>query len=647
VRLKFVKQFVKSARDPVGAGGHSGSRHVSRSPAQSDDELMNSLLIRQPEPGKPKLAEADDLGPSVSNSPRNSGPVSFNKPPVYATGRQFRAVTESPAEQKLIEQLQSRESAAAELAMMVRTLQVSGPGERNQPAIDDSQRELQRQLGLAFDLKLQLEELQVQELQSRLSRLERQIGQRRALRDKIIARRAAQLVEDNGLQWDTSGPSPQRPLPRRVSNERQPPTPAASPAVVKKLQRRTALLIEGMHAGEVKPAIVLSALQDLARVDPDPHVDWWQALLDRTRKLHDARQIAEPEFLEIAAACEAYEAAKPTNESGGHSESADDDPRAKADRVPKRPSGVTQTTTPAESAAIAKKLQRRTSLLIEGMLAGEVKPAAVLSALQELKQIEPPPDDEWLQLLQNLLEDTRKLHRAGRITQADRLPIEAAFEEATATNESAGPPGKVDASPAKAVLGSTEPGWTQIGLNGPQEMQISFAAEQDLETEGTYLSIKREAGKVRRVPVRIRSVPGSSLSIAGQLAIYPTDSNDPEADVYLQKNVLLFPITEQDARKVAAGDDVTKVVVMSFEMSLPGGKVEKIDLGMLDSSKYPPGTNLIDEAPRHGSIVAVLTLSRPILSKESAEGTDPPKSADGDSDAPKRVPVTEKDDSER
>jgi hypothetical protein len=575
---------------------------------------------------------------------------------VYATGRQFRAVTESPAEQKLIEQLQSRESAAAELAMMVRTLQVSGPGERNQPAIDDSQRELQRQLGLAFDLKLQLEELQVQELQSRLSRLERQIGQRRALRDKIIARRAAQLVEDNGLQWDTSGPSPQRPLPRRVSNERQPPTPAASPAVVKKLQRRTALLIEGMHAGEVKPAIVLSALQDLTRVDPDPHVDWWQALLDRTRKLHDARQIAEPEFLEIAAACEAYEAAKPTNESGGHSESADDDPRAKADRVPKRPSGVTQTTTPAESAAIAKKLQRRTSLLIEGMLAGEVKPEAVLSALQELKQIEPPPDDEWLQLLQNLLEDTRKLHRAGRITDADRLPIEAAFEEATATNESAGLPPKTGNSlPAKARLDSKRPAMTQFCLSGSKGMHIAIADEgiegsfrpPDDRSTNPKVYLPRQGGEVRQIPVRIQSTPDSQVSIGGRLDVYPADSYGPEADQFLQNNAVIFQISELDTRTVSEGSDVTKVVVMSFVMSLPEKKLEKIELQTLDSSNFPLGTDMIEVASRNGTIVAVLSLSQRFLPKESEEGPGSAKSADGDSDTPTRVPVTEKNDSKR
>jgi len=60
-----------------------------------------------------------------------------------------RAVTDSPAEQKLIEQFQSRESAAAEQAAKIRTLQASGPGERN----DDSERELRRQLrhGVRFE----------------------------------------------------------------------------------------------------------------------------------------------------------------------------------------------------------------------------------------------------------------------------------------------------------------------------------------------------------------------------------------------------------------------------------------------------------------------------------------------------------------
>ncbi len=532
VPLKALKRFVKSAINPDAAGAllEPGPPPVSRSPDLSDDEPMDSLREREPEPRSPELAETDDLDPSASHSPRSPAPATFTHPPAAAASRPVRAVTDSPAEQKLIEQLQSRESAAAELAIKIRTLQASSPGERNQPAIDDSQRELKHQLSMAFDLKLQLEELQVQELQSRLSRLERQIGQRRALRDKIIARRAAQLVEvdDNGLQWDTSGASPQPP-PRSVSSERKTPTPAASPAVV-------------------------------------------------------------------------------------------------------------------------KKLRRRVELLFDGMLAGEVKPAVVLAALQELVRIEPPPDIGWLEILRNFLEETRKLHRAGQITQADRLQIEAAFEQATSTNESPGlPPNAGNSLPAKARRDAE--GWagvTPVRLTGPKGTRFltNGGHDEDLGTKPTFY-ITRQAGEVRQIPVQIQSVPGSQLPLRGRLDVYPTDSNDPEADAFLQNNALLFQIYGQDVRTVSGMVDVTKVAVMKFVTSLPGKKLEKIELETLDSSTFPPGTDMIEEASRHGAIVAVLSFSQRFVATDLETTTAyPPKPADGDSDTPTRVPDTKKDDSE-
>jgi hypothetical protein len=53
-------------------------------------------------------------------------------------------------------------------------------------------------------LKIQLEELQLQELQSRLSRLKRQIDQRKELREKIIERRAAELISGDALRWNSN-----------------------------------------------------------------------------------------------------------------------------------------------------------------------------------------------------------------------------------------------------------------------------------------------------------------------------------------------------------------------------------------------------------------------------------------------------------
>lgn len=117
------------------------------------------------------------------------------------------AIPDTPAAKRLVEQLGTQESAAAAEAATIRQLQANGQAEQNQQPIAEHQRKLKNLLSTAFDLKLQWEELQVQELQSRLSRLERQIGQRKELREKIINRRAGELIEGDALKWNSTPPA--------------------------------------------------------------------------------------------------------------------------------------------------------------------------------------------------------------------------------------------------------------------------------------------------------------------------------------------------------------------------------------------------------------------------------------------------------
>ena len=100
------------------------------------------------------------------------------------------------------EQLQSHESAAAVEAAKIRELKASGI-ESDSDRLKELEQNLNSHLDAAFDLKLQLEERQVKTLQTRLSQLESQIGQRKQLRDKIIARRAAELVDGAALEWSS------------------------------------------------------------------------------------------------------------------------------------------------------------------------------------------------------------------------------------------------------------------------------------------------------------------------------------------------------------------------------------------------------------------------------------------------------------
>ncbi len=137
--------------------------------------------------------------------------------------------TKTPAARQLVEQLQAQESTAAVEAATIRQLQANRQAEQNKQPIAEHQRKLKNLLSTAFDLKLQLEELQVKELQSRLSRLERQIGQRKELREKIITRRATELTEGNVLRSDSTASAPAKVLEPSVGDPRKSSTAAATP----------------------------------------------------------------------------------------------------------------------------------------------------------------------------------------------------------------------------------------------------------------------------------------------------------------------------------------------------------------------------------------------------------------------------------
>ena len=209
---------------------------------------------------------------------------------------------DTPAAKQLVEQLVAQESAAAEAAT-IRQLQANGQAEQNQPAIAEHQRKLKNLLSTAFDLKLQVEELQVKELQSRLSRLERQIGQRKELREKIINRRAGELIEGDALRWDSTAPVSTKPPGSVVSNTKK----GATPEVVAILRTRLDLLWDDLRNGTAKPSEGLRAINELAQAEPPEahkqHVERLQAL----RELVRGAQVSQAEVLEIEAA---YEAAR-------------------------------------------------------------------------------------------------------------------------------------------------------------------------------------------------------------------------------------------------------------------------------------------------------------------------------------------------
>ncbi len=171
------------------------------------------LMIEAP---PPVLAQLGDVLGQVFHEPQQpsfkvtqSTAFAERPMPTAATtlprnGSVMGVLSESVAAKPLVEQLTAQESAAATEAEAIRQLQADGENGANLKAIAEHQRKLKALLSTAFDLKQQLEELQVKELQSKLSQLERQIAQRKTLREKIIQRRATELIEGEALKWNTS-----------------------------------------------------------------------------------------------------------------------------------------------------------------------------------------------------------------------------------------------------------------------------------------------------------------------------------------------------------------------------------------------------------------------------------------------------------
>lgn len=297
---------------------------------------------------------------AIEPEPNSTKPIA--KVAETQTGRSMLgvgvAVPDTPAAKQLVEQLHAQESAAAAEAATIRQLQANGQAEQNKQPIAEHQRKLKNLLSPAFDLKLQLEELQVKELQSRLSRLERQIGQRKELREKIINRRAGELIEGDASRWDSTAPTSTKHSDSAVGNAKK----GATPEVVAILRERLALLWDDLRNGNAKPEAGLRAINELAQAEPPEahaqHVDRLQALLELVR---GASHVSKAEALEIEAA---YEAARslqdsPSIKSNASEKSKADGAASKLDSLPSPEELRTQLESHAKRVAAAEARVRK------------------------------------------------------------------------------------------------------------------------------------------------------------------------------------------------------------------------------------------------------------------------------------------------
>jgi hypothetical protein len=145
----------------------------------------------------PAANRKEDAHRSTLESDTVDTPVRINRVP----GRS--SVT--PETMRLVEELEKVEILAAEDARIIRDFQSS-----RDPAVPakiaENRRLLNEHLKKAFDLKVRIEEMQLEEFRSRLDRIAHQIGRRKALRDRIIRQRAAELISaPSDTDWNSPG----------------------------------------------------------------------------------------------------------------------------------------------------------------------------------------------------------------------------------------------------------------------------------------------------------------------------------------------------------------------------------------------------------------------------------------------------------
>jgi len=161
----------------------------------ASDEVQNSIAIRRQWNGHDPLNDFLRVESAIRKLDVPSMAIVPGATTIPPAGH-------SPESKQLAEQLREQEAAAFSKAATVRRLKADGRATQNQRQIEDHQRQLTQLLNSSLDLKLQLESLQVNELQSRLKRLEQQISRRKKLRDKIVSHRLRELIDDETLRWD-------------------------------------------------------------------------------------------------------------------------------------------------------------------------------------------------------------------------------------------------------------------------------------------------------------------------------------------------------------------------------------------------------------------------------------------------------------
>lgn len=122
---------------------------------------------------------------------------------IHDAEQKLRLALDSPEARRVLEEIAKHESRSARQAEQIRRmLKLKPTGEPESATILEARRELEATLAKALELKTQVEQWRVRDLQARLSRMEQQIGQRKAQSAQIVKRRAFELIEGDETEWN-------------------------------------------------------------------------------------------------------------------------------------------------------------------------------------------------------------------------------------------------------------------------------------------------------------------------------------------------------------------------------------------------------------------------------------------------------------
>lgn len=118
--------------------------------------------------------------------------------------------------QKLAASIAEHEASASRTAKEIRKILEDSADAKDGPEVQKLRAKLETTLSKTFDLKTQLETSRVQDLQSRLKRLEQQLGRRQSQRTKIIDRHLHDLIEGEDTDWTTDATNEGNPQPAQT-----------------------------------------------------------------------------------------------------------------------------------------------------------------------------------------------------------------------------------------------------------------------------------------------------------------------------------------------------------------------------------------------------------------------------------------------